>query len=55
METFTPKEVSVKAELLWKGYGVLKVAMGVLGDTMGVPEVVMDDPGVAMGVPVEWS
>ena len=30
--------------------------MGVPGDTMGVPGVTaMDDPRVAMGVPVEWS
>ena len=29
--------------------------MGVLGDTMGVPGVAMDDPRVAMGVSVEWS
>ena len=29
--------------------------MGVPGDTMGVREVAMDDPRVAMGVPVGWS
>ena len=29
--------------------------MGVLGDTMGVPGVAMDDPRVAMGVLVGWS
>ena len=29
--------------------------MSVLGDTMGVPGVAMDDPRVAMGVPVGWS
>ena len=29
--------------------------MDVPGDTMGVPEVAIDDPGVAMGVPVGWS
>ena len=29
--------------------------MGVPGDTIGVPGVAMDDPRVAMGVPVGWS
>ena len=29
--------------------------MGVSGDTMGVPRVAMDDPGVAMGVLMGWS
>ena len=29
--------------------------MDVLGDTMGLPGVAMDDPRVAMGVPVGWS
>ena len=34
---------------------VPRVAMGVSGDTMGVPGVAMDDLRVAMGVLVEWS
>ena len=29
--------------------------MGFLGDTMGILGVAMDDPRVAMGVPVGWS
>ena len=29
--------------------------MGVPEDTMRVPGVAMDDPRVAMGVPVGWS
>ena len=29
--------------------------MGVPGDTKGVTGVAMDDPRVAMGVPVGWS
>ena len=29
--------------------------MGVPGDTMGILEVSMDDPRVAMGVSVGWS
>ena len=29
--------------------------MGVPRDTMGVSGVAMDDPRVAMGVPVGWS
>ena len=29
--------------------------MGVLGDTMGVPRVAIDDLEVAMDVPVGWS
>ena len=31
------------------------MAMGVPGGTMGALGVAMDDSGVAMGVPVEWS
>ena len=29
--------------------------MGVPGDTMDVWGVAIDDPGVAMGIPVGWS
>ena len=29
--------------------------MGVLGDTISVSEVAMDDPGMAMDVPMGWS
>ena len=34
---------------------VSKRGHGCPGDTMGVPGVAMDDPRVAMGVPVGWS
>ena len=37
------------------GYDTPRMAMGVPGDTIGVPGVVIDDLGVAMGVPVGWS